>query len=357
MMEKTAKVIGFLSKATSSWLLLPKSPIKTFIEPKCIFMAQNNIQIRYYAARKGKRDKLKAAKKKQKKEEVVKESFMQKYLKSKKKIVTLPGRYTTDKLLENPIDDVYRQKLFIETVYSFSDAINLLKEIHHPTMYNAPDITVQATVELDTRLPKKNRYMEKIHGFLKFPHDINIEQERKILAVCENADDQIKAMDAGAWLSGGKEIIKRIQDGELTIKDFDYLVAHVDIIMELAKVRGLLKTYFPNKSKGNIGKDMTFLVEKFVKGIEFASSKHPIELDFQWIEVPIGQLNMPIDHLENNFNYLLNAIYEYKPSGNIPGSFITRTLLFSRISGEKFSVSPWKYLQEEEEEEKIKDAQ
>ncbi|XP_023241463.1 39S ribosomal protein L1, mitochondrial-like [Centruroides sculpturatus] len=197
--------------------------------------------------------------------------------------------------------------------------------------------------------------MDRIYGFIKYPHDINLKQERKILAVCENSEDQIKAMNAGAWISGGKSIIKQIQDGEIKVDEFDYLVAHVDIIMELAKVRGLLKTKFPNKAKGNIGKDITSLVEKFIKGIEFVSVKHPVELDFQWIEIPIGELNMPIEHLEENFNFLLNTVYGYKPEGDTPGPFITRTLLYSRLSGEKISVSHWKYLpkQNEENEEDI----
>lgn len=40
------------------------------------------------------------------------------------------------------------------------------------------------------------------------------------------------------------------QNGELSLKDFNFVVAHPDILPELVLVRGLLKRKFPNQKSG-----------------------------------------------------------------------------------------------------------
>ncbi len=41
------------------------------------------------------------------------------------------------------------------------------------------------------------------------------------------------------------------QDGALNAEDYDVIVAHPDILPELAPIRGLISKKFPNIKKGN----------------------------------------------------------------------------------------------------------
>ena len=62
--------------------------------------------------------------------------------------------------------------------------------------------------------------------------------------------DQQKALDTGADVAGHAKVITSIEKGELKMDTVDYLVCHVDSVVDTLKLRGLLKKKMPEKHRG-----------------------------------------------------------------------------------------------------------
>ncbi|XP_076317748.1 mitochondrial ribosomal protein L1 isoform X2 [Tachypleus tridentatus] len=319
-----------------------------------LFPGSQNQQVRYYAARRGKREKMKTAKKLQKKE-VEKKEFVPYHIRmAAKNIVIKPRRINVDSWLKTPpIDDVWRTKFYKKKIYSAMEAIEMHRETHHPTMFNEPEAILSSTIELDMRMSKKNRYLENFTGTVKIPYEFKMDNNKKVLVICNDQEDHVGALKAGAFKAGGSDVIKQIQTGELNVQDFDHVVAHTDMLAELGTIRGLMKKAFPNKTKGNLGTDIVPLVELFVQGIDYKSNRDEYELDFGWVDVPIGRLNMETNELQQNLYTVLNKVETHKPRG-VTAPFITRVLLFSEPSMERFVIPHWKYLEGYEDPNNLK---
>lgn len=97
-------------------------------------------------------------------------------------------------------------------------------------------------------------------------------------------------MDAGAKLTGGLELIKNIQSGQILLQDYNYYIAHTDILTELVSLRGLMKRKFPNPKMGTLDVDMKATVERILYGINYTAIKDEYEKDFGEIKTVIGKV-------------------------------------------------------------------
>lgn len=57
-------------------------------------------------------------------------------------------------------------------------------------------------------------------------------------------------MAAGADFIGRQEMIKKINKGTLRIDEYDFIIAHTDIVDKLGALRGILKKRFPSTVNG-----------------------------------------------------------------------------------------------------------
>lgn len=105
---------------------------------------------------------------------------------------------------------------------------------------------------------------------------------------------QEEARDAGAALVGGSELVKQIQSGDVLLKDFQYVIAHTNILPELVTLRGLMKKKFPNPKSGTLTADVVSSVKKFSNGINYTVSKDEYEKDFGLLETSIGPVSVTI---------------------------------------------------------------
>lgn len=65
-----------------------------------------------------------------------------------------------DSKKSEPIDDVWISKFHKWKMFSFEEAVQNHRETHHPTIYNLPNATVKAFIELDMQVKrKKNKYL------------------------------------------------------------------------------------------------------------------------------------------------------------------------------------------------------
>ncbi len=226
-----------------------------------------------------------------------------------------PRRFSDKHLkdLDTIVDDVFVTELYKQITYSLVEAIDMHRETHEPSMLNEPNALVDATLELDLRTKKKTRFLDTFKGIISYPNKFEFSANRKIIAICKKEEDQLAAKEAGADVVGASEIIRMLQKGDLNMSNFDDLVCHGDMLIELAQIRGILMGVFPSKQRGNLGFDMKKLVSHFVNGIDYKSVKDEFEQDFGWVRVPFGRLQMPNEELEQNFKFLLSNIEKHKP--------------------------------------------
>nr|CAG4648010.1 EOG090X089S [Moina brachiata]SVE93083.1 EOG090X089S [Moina brachiata] len=292
------------------------------------------------AARKGTRER--KSKQKVKAEIVKKEDFVPYKVKMARLHVPEGPRRALEKNKPEAIDDVFVTRHFMTRAISLAEAVQFHRETNHPTVYNNPEALLTMQVELDMKLEKKNRYLDNFHRILLLPHRFEYQPERKILALCKTQETQTEALNAGAQAVGGLDLIKRIQSGEVSLADYDYYVAHTNMMQEVLQLRGLMKRKLPNIRSGSMGPDLAKMIGLFSKGLEFSSSKDQYELDYGLVEVPFGRLPMPSEQLEANFAAILKDVESCR--GKPSGDFITRVYVVSPPSPEKFVVSPDTYI-------------
>nr|CAG4634870.1 EOG090X089S [Alona affinis] len=330
LQQQTRLICGMAATVGSSSLLVPRVPL---------------IDQQRHAARKGTRER--KTKKKVKNEIVKKEVFVPYKIKLAKLHKPDGPRRVIEIGLPEAIDDVFHMRHFMTRPLLFADAIQFQRESNHPTVYNCPDALITAQIELDMRLEKKNRYLDSFSRLLLMPHQFDYEPPRKILAFCKTSETQEEAIKGGADAAGGPELIKRIQSGEVAVADYDYFVAHTNMMTEVTILRGLLRKKLPNVKSGSLGVDLAKMIERLSKGIEFTATRDAYELDFGLAQMPIGRINMPTEELEANFDSVLKDLESCR--GRPVGAFITRCFIVSPPSPERLVVNLEPFLGKQED--------
>ncbi|CAG9857914.1 unnamed protein product [Phyllotreta striolata] len=305
----------------------------------------NFIQTREYAARKGTRER---RKKNKVKVEIQKLGFLER-MKQHKEQKLLAEHKTLkfdDSMKRDPVDDVFVMKYYKWIVYPFQEALKCHRETHSPEMYNKPDSMLRVNIELNMIGEKKTRLLDNFSSIVHIPHKFEHKEERSIVAFSKSPENQAIAAEAGAQLSGGLDLIKQIQTGEISLADYKFIVAHPEILPELVALRGVMKKRFPNPKTGTLSVDLASAVYKFLHGISYTAKKNDYEKEFGLIETAVGPLSMDSRHLEENFAALVRDVYTMKPKR--PGTFISRCILWSEPSPELLKVDHEVYLKQDE---------
>lgn len=247
-----------------------------------------------------------------------------------------------------PRDDVYVGKYYRWKVYSVAEAIQNHVETHHPSMYNEPNSQLMAHVEINMKGEKGTRIVDSFHRTAPIKNKFAHGEERTVLVLAKGTEFHEIARKAGAAHVGGPELVKDIQNGDLLLTEYQYVVAHPNILPDLVPIRGLMKKKFPNVKLGSLGTDLEEMIQRFINGIQYSAVKDEYQNDFGLVTTPVGTLNMDPKHLEENLVSLLKDIDMMRPKR--AGKFITRVLLLSPPSPEKFKIDPFLYVQEGKEE-------
>lgn len=144
--------------------------------------------------------------------------------------------------------------------------------------------------------------MDNFHRIVAIPHMFDHGEERTIIAFTKEPEQQKEATKAGAQLAGGVELIKNIQNGDISLNDFHHVIAHPNILPELAPLRGLMKRKFPSPNHGTLCVDMAATTLKFLNGISYSALKDEFEKDFGIVETVIGTVSYYITFIFVNSN-------------------------------------------------------
>lgn len=212
-------------------------------------------------------------------------------------------------------------------------------------MYNLPNAPLVAHVELNMKGEKKTKMVENFHRMAPVQHSFKHGEERTILVFAKSQESLEIARNAGATLTGGPELVKDIQNGDLSLGDYQHVIAHPNILPDLVPIRGLMRKKFPSPKLGTLGANLEELIQKFLNGIQYSAVKDEHQSDFGLISTVIGTLDMDPKHLEENLVSLLKDVDSFRPKRE--GKFITRVILKSPPSPEQFKIDPFIYVPEE----------
>jgi large subunit ribosomal protein L1 len=258
------------------------------------------------------------------------------------------NKHVDDSWKAIPEDDAYVGKYYRWRLYTVADAIQCHKETHHPSMYNVPNAPLVAHVELNMKGEKATRFVENFFRMAPVQNKFDHGEERTILVFTKGQENLEIARNAGATHVGGPELVKDIQNGDLQLADYQYVVAHPNVLPDLVPIRGLMKKKFPNPKNGSLGANLEELVTRFMNGIQYSAMKDEHQNDFGLISTIIGTLNMDPKHLEENLVSLLKDVDLMRPKRD--GKFITRVLLKSPPSSEQLKIDPFIYVPEGKKE-------
>lgn len=188
-------------------------------------------------------------------------------------------------------DNVYVGKYYRWRVYGVEEAINCHRETHHPTMYNVPNAPLIAHIELNMQAEKSTRFVDNFQRMALISHKFDHGEQRTILAFAKGQEHLKAASEAGAALVGGPELVKEIQSGEINLQDYQYIVAHANVLADLVPIRGLMRKKFPNPKNGTLGSDLAEIVQKFCNGIQYSATKDENQPDFGLITATIGTVS------------------------------------------------------------------
>ena len=191
------------------------------------------------------------------------------------------------------------------------------------------------TVEVHVRLGVDSRHADQqVRGAVVLPNGTG---KKVRVAVFAKGDKVQAAIDAGAEIVGGEDLMERIQ--KENFMEFDVVIASPDmmgIVGRLGKIlgpRGLM----PNPKAGTVTPDVARAVTEAKAGkIEYRLDKTNI------IHCPIGKVSFGVEKLQQNFDTLLGAIVKAKPAA-AKGQYV-KSCVVATTMGPGIKLNPGRFV-------------
>jgi len=210
--------------------------------------------------------------------------------------------------------------------YALDEAVPLVKKIKFAKF--------DETVELHLRLGVDPKHADQmVRGTVVLPNGLG--KSKKVLVIA-SGDKLKEALDAGADLVGGDDMVNKIQTENWT--DFDAVIATPDMMRGVGKLGKVLgpRGLMPNPKTGTVTTDVANAVREVKAGkVEFRVDKTGV------IHVPFGKVSFDATKLVENATTLLNAVIKAKPSA-AKGKYVKSVTVCSTMGpGVPLDVAPF----------------
>ncbi|KAM3716181.1 39S ribosomal protein L1 [Dirofilaria immitis] len=267
-----------------------------------------------------------------------------------------PGRLNPAKeahLPDKPTTNVYIRSAYKTQYYSVSEALQMHREMQQPSIYNNPNARVRLRMELNMTTEKKTKMVNDSEELVPIPYPFKHNEKRTILAFACEQHNRDAAIEAGAEIALGPDMIKKIIKGMFRIDDYDFCVAHTDMASSILPLRGILRSRFPNKINGGLGDNFEEIIGKFKNGVKLIIRGDPVMPIWGLCDTVVGRLTMKDEELEANIAAVIGALCKHRNPAL--GPFINRALIMVIPGDAHFAlnVSPFLPIPTEQEIEKI----
>jgi large subunit ribosomal protein L1 len=172
-----------------------------------------------------------------------------------------------------------------------------------------------------------------VRGTVVLPNGLG--KSKRVLVIA-SGDKQREAMQAGADLVGGEDMVTKIQTENWT--DFDAVIATPDMMRSVGKLgkvlgpRGLME----NPKTGTVTMEVERAVKEIKAGkVEFRVDKTGV------LHVPVGKTGFQTDKLLENAQSLIQAVLRAKPAA-AKGKFVQSVTICSTMGpGVSLDVTPY----------------
>jgi large subunit ribosomal protein L1 len=210
--------------------------------------------------------------------------------------------------------------------YTLEDAVPLVQKVKFAKF--------DETVELHMRLGVDPKHADQmVRGTVVLPNGLG--KSKKVLVIA-NGEKQREAMEAGADLVGGEDMVTKIQTENWT--DFDAVIATPDMMRSVGKLGKILgpRGLMPNPKTGTVTMDVGRAVKEIKAGkVEFRVDKTGV------LHVPVGKVGFETGKLFENAQSLIQAVLRAKPAA-AKGKFVQSVTICSTMGpGVSLDVTPY----------------
>jgi len=215
-----------------------------------------------------------------------------------------------------------RSKVDRNRRYAVDEGIKLLLETVYVKFDEGVDFVIRLGVD-----PKKADQM--VRGTVVLPNGTG--KKVRVLVFAKGQKEK-EALDAGADIVGGEDLIEKISKGWL---EFDKAIATPDMMGLVSKLGKILgpRGLMPNPKVGTVTFDLERAVKEIKAGkVEFRVEKAGI------VHVPVGKVSFGFDRLLENIKALLEVILRAKPPTSKGVYF--RSIALSTTMGPGIKIDP-----------------
>jgi len=207
-----------------------------------------------------------------------------------------------------------RAKVNRDKVYPVAEALQIIKENATAKFDESVDIAIN--LGIDAKKSDQN-----VRGSIVLPQGIG---KKVRVAVFAQADNAVKAKDAGADIVGFEDLANDIKGGKM---DFDVVIATPDAMRVVGALGQILgpRGLMPNPRSGTVTMDVAGAVKNAKAGqVQYRTDKAGI------VQCTIGRASFTVEALEQNFKALVDAVNRSRPA-TVKGVFVRKISVSSTM--------------------------
>ena len=192
------------------------------------------------------------------------------------------------------------KKVDADKKYELKEALGLAKDSNSEKFDESFDVAVRLSVD-----PRKAD--QNIRGSVVLPKGTG--KKFRVLVFAKGEKEK-EALDAGAEVVGGDDLVAKIQDGWT---DFDRVVATPDMMGQVGKLGKVLgpRGLMPNPKTGTV----TFDVKQAIEQIQAGKVDYRVDKAGN-VHASLGKASFSVEDLEENFKALMAALVKAKPASS-----------------------------------------